>query len=124
MKPSSSFGGQPSPVGQQPSQKVSSNPNFKSGSPGNGSAGQKPELGSPAPVRFRRVKAWIGRLILAVCASGEKGCLDTSCRLKPFCKCAREDIRTLGVVESRVWILVFVCGLAAILYWLFWAPRP
>ncbi len=71
----------------------------------------------PAPVRFRRAKAWIGRAALAVCAPEPQGCRDPSCRMKPFCKCAKEEIRTLGGVEMWVWMLVVACAAAVILCW-------
>ncbi len=67
----------------------------------------------------RWLKLFLGRELLRVCpyARGRDPC--EGCRLRVLCRCAQEDLAAAAAVERRVWVILSVCGAAAILYAVF-----
>ncbi len=59
---------------------------------------------------------FLGRQLLRFCppARDIENC--EGCALRPFCKCAYEQILAARAVERRVWAVLAVCGGAALVY--------
>ena len=64
----------------------------------------------------RWLKLFLGRELLRACpyARGKDPC--EGCRLRVLCRCAQENLAAATAVERRVWVVLSVCGAAAILY--------
>ena len=85
--------------------------------------GQAGPDGGPTIRRAWRLRPhWLqliaGRWIQRVCASARDNCQSEHCRLRLFCKCAREEYEAAVAAETRVYAVLLGCSLAVVLYWL------
>jgi hypothetical protein len=62
----------------------------------------------------------LGRLTQFVCPYAKEPCPDESCKLRYFCKCAQQQECAVKTREDRLWGALALCGLSALLIWLFW----
>jgi hypothetical protein len=62
-----------------------------------------------------------GRLVLRVCPSGTKDCAHDGCHLRVLCQCAKAELDRAAVIEQRLWVVLLICGVGALVYWILWA---
>jgi hypothetical protein len=102
---------------------------FRSRAPGKETSGLRastnlapPSGVEPATTGFPHwASVLLGRWILRFCPPQRKAapiCEDQRCALRIYCKCAREDSEYGAALEQRVWLVLAVCGLAVILFWI------
>ena len=56
--------------------------------------------------------------MLRVCRLEPKDCQNTRCRLRPLCECAVQDYGRAKKLENRIWLVLGVCGVIGVVWWL------